>query len=173
MKVWPLKRPDVPLVSSYILVKHMVHSHKKVYYESQICHQKRSNSFPSKLETIPNKTEYTIPASKPNKVSQRSSAIPSNGNGDTEKQLCRQILWLEQLPGHGDDRLQQNSITVTPAPAHCRSPANICVYYSRSMPITSQSWPNEKVLSRSTFNPLHAPTLLRWAPLIPNTSNSI
>lgn len=144
MKVWPLKRPDVPLVSSYILVKHMVHSHKKVYYESQICHQKRSSSFPSKLETIPNKTEYTIPASKPNKVSQRSSAIPSNGNGDTEKQLCRQILWLEQLPGHGGDKLQQNSITVTPAPAHCRSPANICVYCSRSMPTTSQSWPNEK-----------------------------
>lgn len=63
MKVWPLQRPDVPRTSSYILVKHMVHSHRKVYYKSQIRHQQRSKSFPSKLETIPNEKEDIIPAS--------------------------------------------------------------------------------------------------------------
>lgn len=60
---------------------------------------------------------------KPNKVSQRSSAIPSNRNGDAEKQLHRQILWLEQLPALGGGELQQNSISSHSRPCslqeHC------------------------------------------------------
>lgn len=54
MKVWPLKRSDVPVISFSIFVKHMVKGQKRVYYKSQICHQQRPKSFPSKLETITN-----------------------------------------------------------------------------------------------------------------------
>lgn len=171
MKVWPLQKPDVPLISSYILVQHMVHSHRKVYYKSQICHQQRSKSFPFEQGTIPKKQKTPFQQEQPNKVSQRSSAIPSNGNGDAEKQLCRQILWLEQLPAHGGGELQQNSTYSPSSPAHCRSLANTCVYYSRSVPATSQFSPREKCcpalpLTHSTFrSPMDSP-------LVPNTSNS-
>lgn len=75
--------------------------------------------FPFQKRDNPQQTEDTI---KPNKVSQRSSAIPSNGDGDAEKQLCRQILWLEQLPAHGGGELQQNSIYSHSNPCSLQEP---------------------------------------------------